>query len=83
MTYIGVESLTGDLENDLLRGVFRTAAVAVENLPNQFFINWNQGFWVATNFTEKRLIAPIRPGAKIVVGARELPPAGVTIWMDR
>ena len=82
VTYIGVESLSGDLERDLMRGVFERAGVAVRNLPKGFQVQWRDGFWIATNFTELPQPAPIPLGAKILIGSRMLPPAGVTVWME-
>ena len=82
VTYIGVESLAGELERDLLRGVFERAAVAVRNLPNGFYVEWRDGFWIATNFTEQTLRAPVPVSAKVLIGSREVPPAGVTVWME-
>jgi beta-galactosidase len=83
VTYIGVESLAGDLENLLLRQVFQSAGVAVASYDSQFIVDWNQGFWVAANFTGKRQVAPVPVGARVLVGTRELAPAGVAIWMEK
>ncbi len=82
VTYIGVESLTGELEKDLLRGVFERAGVATRNLPSGFYVEWRDGFWMATNFTEQTLRAPVPTSAKILIGGREVPPAGVTAWIE-
>ena len=82
VTYIGVESLSGDLERDLMRGVFDRAGVAVRNLPKGFQVEWRDGFWVATNFTEQAQPAPVPTGAKILIGSKVVPPAGVTVWME-
>jgi beta-galactosidase len=82
VTYIGVESLEGELEKDLFEQVFARAGVAVRNLAPQFLVDWRAGFWVATNFSSTRQTAPIPQSAKILVGARELDPAGVAIWSE-
>lgn len=82
VTYVGVESLAGDLERDLLRRVFTTAGVAVENYDDQFLVDWRDGFRVATNFTSKRQPAPAPPNAKLLVGSRTVEPAGVTVWAE-
>jgi beta-galactosidase len=82
ITYIGVESLDGELEKDLLRGVFERAGVAVRNLPNGFYIEWRDGFWVATNFTEQTQPAPVPATAKLLLGSKDVPPAGVTVWVE-
>jgi beta-galactosidase len=82
VTYVGVESLAGEFETDLLRGVFARAGVPVENYDDQFFVDWRDGFWVATNFTSKDQTAPAPKGAKLLLGARKLPPAGVAVWTE-
>jgi beta-galactosidase len=82
VTYLGVDSLNGDLEAALIRGVFQRAGVAVENFDDGFLVDWRDGFWVATNFTEKPQPAPIRAGASVLTGGREVPTAGVTVWQE-
>lgn len=82
VTYVGVDTLAGDLEHDLLRGVFAEAGVAVEAFDSQFFVDWRDGFWVATNFTERPQRAPVPPGARLLIGERQVPPAGVAVWVE-
>jgi beta-galactosidase len=82
VTYIGVESLGGEMERDLLRGVFERAGVAVRALPNGFYVEWREGFWAATNFTERTQPAPIPSGARLLLGNKDVPPAGVTVWIE-
>lgn len=82
VTYVGVESLNGELERDVLRSVYAAANVAVEALPDQFVVNWREGFWVATNFTSARHPVPAPAGARLLVGTRELEPGGVAVWQE-
>ena len=82
VTYIGVDSETGGLEAQLVRQVFQHAGVAVENLADGFLVDWRDGFWVATNFTEKQQRAPIPKSANILLGSRKVPTAGVTVWQE-
>ena len=82
VTYIGVDSTNGDLEAQLIRDVFTRANVPVENFADGFLVDWRDGFWVATNFTEKNQQAPIPPGAKILIGSADVPTAGVTVWQE-
>ena len=82
VTYIGVDSLDGGLEAALIRGVFQRAGVAVEELDDGFLVDWRDGFWVATNFTGKTQTAPIPAGADVLIGGREVPTAGVTVWQE-
>jgi beta-galactosidase len=83
VTYVGVESLSGALEKDLLRMTFNRAGVAVRDLPAQFFVDWRDGFWVATNFSSVPVAAPVPSSARLLVGARNVPPAGVAVWTDQ
>jgi len=80
VTYIGVDSVTGELEAQLIRGVFQRAKVDVEQLDDGFLVDWRDGFWVATNFTEKTLTIPASATTPLLVGTRDLPPAGVAVW---
>ncbi len=82
VTYIGVDSQSGELEAQLTRGVFQRAGVAVENFADGFLVDWRDGFWIATNFTEKQQRAPISKGAKVFFGSADLPTAGVTVWQE-
>jgi beta-galactosidase len=82
VTYIGVESLGGELEFDLLQKVFAAAGVKTLALPSQVVVDWRDGFWVATNFSEKQVPIPAGPKAKLLIGVRTLGPAGVAVWQE-
>lgn len=82
VTYVGAESLAGNFEKDVLRGVFERANVPTENYDSGFIVDWRDGFWAATNFTSKKQMAPASPNAQILVGSRELEPAGVAVWTE-
>jgi beta-galactosidase len=80
VTYVGVETLSGDLEKAIVRRVFSQSGVAVEDYPGQFFVDWRDGFWIASNFSSTPQPAPIPPDVTPIVGERTLPPGGVAIW---
>ncbi len=82
VTYIGVESFSGELETDLLRGVFKTAGVKTAVYADQFFVDWRDGFWIATNFSSQDQPAPIPGNAKILIGTKTVPPGGVAVWTE-
>lgn len=83
VTYIGVDSLSGDLEAALIKGVYERAGVKTQNFDDGFTVDWRDGFWVATNFTEKQETTPAPANAKLLVGTRELGPAGVAVWQEK
>jgi beta-galactosidase len=70
------------LEADLIRGVYERAGVKTANFGDGFVVDWRDGFWVATNFTEKPETVPAAEGVKMLVGTRELGPAGVGVWQE-
>jgi beta-galactosidase len=82
VSYIGVETTSGDLEGDLLRAMFHRANVGIQRFPPQFFVDWRDGFWVATNFSAKTVAAPIPWAVKPLIGTRDIAPAGVSIWRE-
>ena len=80
VVYIGVDSITGELEADLLSNVYKAAGANPARLPLNFMVDWRDGFWVATNFTDNDQKIPAAAGAKVLVGGRTIPPGGVAIW---
>jgi beta-galactosidase len=82
VTYIGVDSQDGELETQLVRDEFIRAGVTAARYADGFVIDWRDGLWIATNFTDKPQAAPIPAGAKVLIGSREVPVAGVTVWLE-
>jgi beta-galactosidase len=84
VTYVGVDSADGKLENALMREVFNCASVPVENLAEGFYIDWRDGFWVATNFNENTQTVPGNStGRNYLIGSQVVPIAGVSVWQDK
>jgi beta-galactosidase len=82
ITYIGVDSLKGDLEAALVRKVYTAAGIAPGNVAPDFVVDWRGGFWVATNFTSVARQIPAGASAEVVVGARTVQPGGVAVWRE-
>jgi beta-galactosidase len=82
VTYIGVETASGDLEKDIVRRVFTGAGVQIEDHPDQLIVDWRDGFWIASNFSSADRDVPAPRDATLIVGTRRLPPAGVAIWRE-
>jgi len=82
VTYIGVDTLDGELERALLHRVYQGAGAAPANLDPSFIVDWRDGFWVATNFASQPEQIPAAANAEILVGERTVPPGGATVWMD-
>jgi beta-galactosidase len=83
VTYIGVDTLEGKLERDVLRVVYRRAGAAIENYPPGVYVEWRDGFLVAVNYSSTAYVVPVQPGSTIIFGSNPLPPAGVLVWRER
>jgi beta-galactosidase len=82
VTYIGVDTLDGELERALLKQAYAAAGTSPADLDPNFIVDWRDGFWTATNFASKTESIPAAGNAQILVGTRQVPPGGVTIWME-
>lgn len=83
VTYIGVDTLDGELEGALIHKVYQAAGAKPTDLAPNFLVDWRDGFWVATNFASKTELIPASANAQILIGDRDVPPGGVTVWMER
>lgn len=83
VTYIGVDTLDGELERALLHNVYQSAGVDPANLDPNFVVDWRDGFWVVTNFASRTQRIPAAASAQVLVGEREVPPGGASVWIER
>ncbi|MBV9266929.1 MAG: beta-galactosidase trimerization domain-containing protein, partial [Acidobacteriaceae bacterium] len=81
-SYIGVESLDGELERALMHRLYQDAGVEPANLDPGFVVDWRDGFWVATNFTSKDQKIPAA-SANIIVGGQQLAPGAAAVWKEK
>jgi beta-galactosidase len=82
VTYIGVDTDSGDLERDVLRKVYEQAGATTENYPEGVYVQWRDGFWVAVNYSSNDYQLVIPAKAEILIGNGTLKPAGVTVWKE-
>ena len=80
VVYVGVDTATGEMEADLLRKVYSDRGAHPANLPLDFMVDWGDGFWTASNFTDTVQDAPALANARFVTGARSIPPGGTAVW---
>ena len=52
----------------------------VENLPDGVIKEWRDGFSIVLNYRSDAVSIDIPADAEIILGGRELEPAGVVIW---
>lgn len=80
VTYIGTDTDDGKLEKDVLKKVYETAGIGVKELPEGVMVNWRDGFYIANNYSSSNVTLDIPATAKIIVGTKDMTPAGVTVW---
>lgn len=84
VTYVGAWSDGWEMEYDLLRRVYgKELGKLPFDLPPYVFVHYRQGLWTAVNYTDKTIDVPAHDEAKLLLGERKLPPAGVTVWTTR
>lgn len=83
VTYVGVDSDDGALEYEMVRSVFSTAGIGIADFADGFLVDWRAGLWIASNFTDCTQTCPAEPGSIFLIGQREVPPAGVSVWIDQ
>ena len=80
VTYIGVDSKSGDLELKTLRKVFNEAGVAVENYPAGIITEYRDGFGITMNYSDKPFEMKLPAAAELIFGKKTIPQAGVLVW---
>ncbi len=82
VTYIGVDTLDGELERMLVHKIYADAGVKPADLAPNFIVDWRDGFWVATNFASQAEMIPASANAQLYVGTRDVVPGGATVWVQ-
>jgi beta-galactosidase len=82
VTYVGVETVNGLLEKEILRGIIAAKGIKTTNYPEGVFVNWRDGFWVAINYSSDDYQLEIPEKANIIIGDKTLKPAGVAVWKE-
>ena len=80
VTYIGVETMDGVLERDLVRQVYERARVDIEDLPAGVYVEWRDGFFVGVNYSASPVTLPIGKDSQMLVGTNPLKPAQALVW---
>lgn len=82
VTYIGVETLDGGVERQLVRHVYERANVPIEDYPKGVYVEWRDGFFVGVNYSGAAVKLPLTTKSRILIGANPLQPAQVLVWKE-
>jgi len=80
VTYIGVDTDTGEFEREMLCKVYNKASIEISNLPEGVVILWRHGFWIALNYSSVPHDIDVPANSTIILGQRNLKSAEVLIW---
>ena len=80
VTYIGVDSKSGDLEMKTLNKVFNEAGVTVEEYPAGIITEYRDGFGITMNYSDKTYEMKLPAAAELIFGKKLIPQAGVLVW---
>ena len=82
MTYIGVSTVDGQLEREVMQQVYEQAGASTENYPEGVYVQYVKGFWVAVNYTSKEYTLDLQSNASLIMGEKILKSPGVTVWKE-
>ena len=80
VTYIGPDSNDGDLEYAVLKKLYNRLKIDIENYPKGIIVEYRDGFGIALNYSDQNYEVQIPAEKKILVGTKNLSPAGVCVW---
>ncbi|MFM7023861.1 MAG: beta-galactosidase [Flavobacteriales bacterium] len=80
--YIGVSSISGELEKAILKKSFTNAGLILNELPPFVYQEKRGNLTITVNYSSISHSLEIPGNAKIVLGEKVLKPGSVTIWMN-
>lgn len=83
ITYIGIDSTDGTLERDVLTKLYAKLNIPVMDLPYGVTMEYLNGLGIVLNYSDKPYSFTLPEGAKALIGATEIPTAGVLVFALR
>jgi beta-galactosidase len=80
VTYVGIDSNNGLLENDLLTKLYSRLNIKVENYPEGVSVEYRDGFGIAVNYSDKVYNLNIPASSQILIGKKEIATGSVMVW---
>ena len=80
VTYIGVDSKSGDLEKQVLAKLYKQQGIPVENYPEGVMVEYRDGFGIAVNYSDKVYEMNLPANAEIMIGTKAMKTADVLVW---
>lgn len=80
VTYVGVDSQDGQMEKAVLRKLYEKLNIPLLDLPAGLHIEYRDGFGIAVNYADKTYSLPLENNVKYIIGGKDIPTAGVSVW---
>jgi len=80
VTWVGVDTRSGQLEKQVLARLFAERGIAVEGYPEGVLVEYRDGLGIALNYSDKDFVMPLPAGTEILVGDTTLETASVLVW---
>jgi len=80
VTYIGVETDNGELEANVLKRIYALNNTPLMDFPEGVWMEYRDGFGIAVNYSSQNYSFPLPEGSKVIIGNKEIEPAGVLVW---
>jgi len=80
VTYIGVDSKSGELEKQVLTKLYKQQGIPVENYPEGIMVEYRDGFGIAVNYSDKVYEMNLPANAEILIGTKSMKTADVLVW---
>ena len=82
VTYVGVDTKTGDVEKEVLRKVYKQANVPVLDLPKGILVEYRNGLGIAMNYSDQDYVFPLSSKTQILIGENPMTTANILIWKE-
>jgi beta-galactosidase len=66
----------------IVRDVYKSSGKPIKDLAEGVYYHFRDGMHVAVNYSSTVVTLDIPSAAKLLLGAREVEPAGVTVWKE-
>lgn len=80
VTYVGVDSKDGDLEDTVLTKLYNNVGINIEDYPKGIIVEYRDGFGIAVNYRDENYEMELPVGTKILIGEKSIPTAGILVW---
>lgn len=80
VTYIGTDTDDKRLEKAILKDLYEQTGIRIEDYPEGIIIDWQDGFWIGVNYSDKPYEIENVDLKEFLMGDRIIAPASVSVW---